>query len=50
MLVEGGAPLNAVNKWGDTPLVCAATNGYTAVCTVLLQAGADATIPSPRYV
>ena len=49
VLVEGGAPLNVVNKSGETPLVCAAANGYTAVCTVLLQAGADATVPSPRY-
>ncbi|MGA9629764.1 MAG: ankyrin repeat domain-containing protein, partial [Candidatus Rickettsiella isopodorum] len=30
-LFESGADLNAINKWGDTPLSCAAKSGYLKI-------------------
>ena len=40
LLIERGAQLDRANKWGVTPVVSAATSGFTQVLEALLQAGA----------
>jgi hypothetical protein len=41
MLIWRGAQINAVNHWGDTPLISAAASGNVEIARVLLKAGAD---------
>lgn len=43
-LIDGSAPIDAINGQGETPLMCAAAAGYTATVRVLLHAGADTTL------
>ena len=42
LLVRAGADVNAVNRYGVSPLVQACTNGDAKVVKLLLEAGADA--------
>jgi ankyrin repeat protein len=44
MLIDGGAPIDAIDGDGETALMCAAAGGYTATVRVLLCAGADTTL------
>lgn len=44
MLLDAGADVNALNKYGDTPLLWASYNGHNEVVKLLLIAGADANI------
>ena len=39
--MRAGADVNAVNKYGDTPLIRAAYRGSLATVKVLVAAGAD---------
>lgn len=41
LLINGGAPIDAIDKQGETALMCAAAAGYTATVSALLRAGAD---------
>ncbi len=40
-LIEAGADVNVINKYGKTPLLMASRNGHTEVVKLLLQAKAD---------
>ncbi|HLI84530.1 MAG TPA: ankyrin repeat domain-containing protein [Bryobacteraceae bacterium] len=46
-LIEGGADVNAVNRYGITPIALAAMNGNAAMLRLLLDAGADANSAHP---
>ena len=53
VLIKGGADVNAVNRYGVTPLSLAATNGNDRVLDLLLKSGAsrksaDAALPDGR--
>ncbi len=41
-LIRAGADVNAVNDYGSTPMMEAATIGNAAIVKLLLKAGADA--------
>ncbi|KAG2018438.1 hypothetical protein CC2G_007867 [Coprinopsis cinerea AmutBmut pab1-1] len=40
-LLEGGANINAQNRWGETPLMCAMATQDTLGVEILIEAGAD---------
>lgn len=48
-LLAHGADANAVNEFGDSPLVDAAGLGRTSIAKALLVAGANPNGPSTRY-
>eukprot|EP01043_Picozoa_sp_COSAG02_P073140 COSAG02_NODE_14092_length_1311_cov_2.068482_1_plen_369_part_01 len=43
VLVDQGADVNAVDAWGDTPLMVAAKYGHMSIVSLALQLGADTT-------
>lgn len=45
MLINAGADMNVKNEFGDTPLLKGASEGKAELVAVLLERGADATIP-----
>ena len=47
LLIDAGADVGAVNRYGVTPLHLAATNGSASVVAALLDAGADPNTASP---
>jgi ankyrin repeat protein len=56
LLIDNGAPLDARNMQGQTPLLCAAAHGQEAACLLLIDRGADVFardlvrgIPSPYW-
>jgi len=46
-LAQHGADVNSVNKYGDAPLVNAATLGHTEIADILLRHGADPNARDP---
>lgn len=51
-LLDHGAPIDAVRRWGPfpvTPLHCAGWAGWPEVVTLLLDRGADPTVREPTY-
>lgn len=44
LLIENGADLNAIDKYGNTPLILAAKNENSSMLKILLEAGADVDI------
>jgi ankyrin repeat protein len=49
MLIERGAEVNAVNRFGQTALFCAARDSRADVVEALLQAGADVSKDDEYY-
>lgn len=45
-LAASGADVNAMDKYGNTPLHRAAGSGYTAIVQALFDLGADLTLPT----
>ncbi|HCB64282.1 MAG TPA: hypothetical protein DEP20_02795, partial [Fusobacteria bacterium] len=41
LLIDKGADVNAVDKWGGTALMYAAENGHKEVCQLLIEKGAE---------
>lgn len=49
ILLENGANVNYTDPFGNTPLYCAAGQGYTDIVQILLDHGANMTYMNPRY-
>jgi ankyrin repeat protein len=45
-IAASGADVNAMDKYGNTPLHRAAGSGYTAIVQALFDLGADLTLPT----
>jgi ankyrin repeat protein len=48
LLLDGGAAVDATNRYAVTPLALASVNGSTPMIARLLEAGADPNLPNPE--
>jgi len=48
-LIELGAPIDIDSGYGNTPLICAAREGHTGVCDLLLKNSADINYQNPYH-